>query len=44
MEVNFDGNIVILSKNEMHVGKGYLSDGFYVLNVVANDYEGSSFA
>ena len=44
VKVTFDSNIVTLSKNEIYVGKGYLNDGLYVLNVVTNNNEGSSFA
>ena len=33
-----------LSKNEMYVGKGYFSDGLYILNVATNNNEACSFA
>ena len=35
MKMVFESNIFILSKNEMFVGKEYLSDGILKMNVMA---------
>ena len=33
----FVSDKVVVSKNDMHVGKGYLGDGLFKLNVIAID-------
>ena len=46
IKVLFDGGIVILTKNEVFVGKGYDDEGLFVLNVdqVINEKGSSSCA
>lgn len=43
VKTSFDGGIVTLSKHDVYVGKGYLDQGLYVLNLVNNE-NASSFA